>query len=171
MLVVAWRDWVDVTTFIRSNGVCMLESFNTTSFWIVFGKQQHILRLNWISILQFGKPTSFIIFPILITCFRCQFVIELTCLTPYCILGGCLVVTTKENEICIAIQTSLLWFELFHVNQMFWISLHLLMHIIWNWHVYKGLLHMTCTLSWQHQKHFHKYIEIMSAILSIFEFF
>lgn len=55
----------------------------------------------------------------------------------------------------------LMIFELFHVNQMFWISLHLLMHIIWNWHIYRGLPHMTCTLSWQHHKHFHKCIEIM----------
>jgi hypothetical protein len=48
-----------------------------------------------------------IFFPIWITCFECQFIIELTCLIPYCISGGCLVVTTKENDICIAIQTSL----------------------------------------------------------------
>lgn len=85
---------------------------------------QHLLKLvlqtttHFMSQLNFRTTTweacivynLWVFFPTLITCFKYQFVIELTCLTPYCILGGCLVVTTKENEICIAIQTSLWWF-------------------------------------------------------------
>jgi len=59
--VVAWRDRVDVTTFIKSSEACMLENFSTTSFKTFFCKQKHILCVNWISILQLGKPTLFII--------------------------------------------------------------------------------------------------------------
>jgi hypothetical protein len=113
LLVVAWRDWIGVTTFIKPSEVCMLESFSITSFKFFSQTTTYfMLRLNFhiITWEAYIVYILWIFFPILITCFKCQFIIELTCLIPYCISGGCLVVTTKENDICIAIQTSLWWF-------------------------------------------------------------
>jgi hypothetical protein len=48
LLVVAWRDWIDVTTFIRLGEVCMLESLSTTFFKTFFLQMTNfMLQLNF----------------------------------------------------------------------------------------------------------------------------